>query len=380
MIGMLATTLTALSLIAPVPHLSVDGDRRIGSSGKVPAQLRAPGFEGRIAIEVRGRWSRRFPKKSFAFEARDGEGGNRNVPLLGMPADDDWILYAAYDDRTLMRNALAYDTARWIGRYAARTRYVQLTINGRFHGLYVLMEKLKLLDERVRAGDDGFLLELTSHRQARRKDPAFRLPVTGLPVVWEDPERSDLDRRRARAIRRRAAAAERALYRGAPGAWRRHLHAPAAIDHLLLNELFKNQDGMRTSTFMSGAPGRPLRLGPLWDFDHSMGNSTWGPSATLAGWMLAERPWAQRLYRDGAFARALARRWRELRRDGLQARLLRQVAHHELRLRAAARRDAARWPAGGDRPGGSRRHHVRMLRRWLVRRIDWLDANLPRLG
>jgi CotH kinase protein len=377
---MLATALTALSLMAPLPPVSVEAERRIGSSGKVPAQLRTPGFEDRIAIEVRGRWSRRFPKKSFALETRDGAGGNRNVPLLGMPADDDWILYAAYNDRTLMRNVLAYDTARWLGRYAPRTRYVQLTINGRYHGLYVLMEKVKLLDERVRAGADGFLLELTSHRQSRRKDPSFRLPVTGLPVVWEDPERSDLTRRDAQRIRDRASATERALYRGAAGAWRRHLHAPAAIDHLLLNELFKNQDGMRTSTFMSGAPGKPIRLGPIWDFDHSMGQSTWGPSATLAGWMLAGRPWAERLYRDRAFARAMHRRWRELRGNGLEARLLRQVAQHERRLRAAARRDSARWPAGGDRPRGSRAGHVRALRHWLVRRIDWLDANLPRLG
>jgi hypothetical protein len=257
---------------------------------------------------------------------------------------------------------------------------VELTVNGRYHGLYVLMEKLKVLDERVRAGDDGFLLELTSHAQARRKDPAFRLPVTGLPIVWEDPERSDLGRREARAISRRASAAERALYRSPPGAWRRHLHAPAAIDHLLLNELFKNQDGMRTSTFMSGAPGKLLRLGPIWDFDHSMGRSSWGPSRTLEGWMLARRPWSERLYRDRAFARAMARRWRELRRDGLEARLLRQVAFNERTLRAAARRDSTRWPAGGDRPRGGRHGHVRSLRRWLVRRIAWLDADLPRLG
>ena len=40
----------------------------------------------------------------------------------------DWVLTAAYNDRTLMRNALAYETARSIGRYAARTRFVELVI------------------------------------------------------------------------------------------------------------------------------------------------------------------------------------------------------------------------------------------------------------
>jgi len=379
MLQAMLVTLATAAAPAPLPVVSVEAPRRIGGA-KVRARMRAPEFEGRIEIGVRGRWSRRYPKRSFSLELQDADGGNRNDPLLGMPADDDWILYAAYNDRTLMRNVLAYDTSRWMGRYAARTRFVRLRLNGRYHGVYVLMEKLKLLDERVDAGKGGFLLERTSVRQSRTKDPSFRTPVTRLPVVWADPEREDLRRREAARAGRAVARAERALYRGSPGAWRRHLHGPAAVDHVLLNELFKNQDGMRTSSFMSATPGGPVRLGPIWDFDHSMGNSTWGPSSVLGGWMLAQRPWAERLYADRAFGRAMARRWRELRRAGLEARLLRQVRAHERRLAPAARRDSRRWPAAEHRPRGRRERHVRELRSWLVRRIEWLDANLARLG
>src|SRR5918992_4164431 len=265
--------LAAGLLTATLATVSVDADARIGPR-EVPAQLRVPGFEGQVAIETRGRWSRHFPKKSYALEVRDPDGSNRNVGLLGLPADDDWILYAAYNDRTLIRNVLAYETARRMGRYAARTRFVQLQLNGSYHGVYVLMEKLKLHDDRVR-GD--FLLEMTSPRQARRKDASFRTPIARRPVVWEDPERDDLDRGRALAIRNRVARAERALYRGRPGSWRRHLHAWAAVDFLLVNELFKNQDAMEASTYLTGIGGK-LRLGPVWDFDFSSGNSNRAPS------------------------------------------------------------------------------------------------------
>jgi hypothetical protein len=376
---MLGITLIALTIVAaqPLPQVSIEAEARIGARGKVPAHMLAPGFEGGIGIEVRGRWSRRFPKKSFALEVRDASGDNPDVPLLGMPADDHWVLYAAYNDRTLIRNALAYDTTRWMGRYAARTRFVELRINGDYRGVYLLMEKLKLHERRVR-GD--FLLELTSRRQARRKDPSFRTPLTRRPIVWADPEREELSRRHSMRIRRQVARAERALYRGGAGDWRRHLHAPSTIDFLLINELFKNEDGLHASTFMSAAPGGAIRLGPVWDFDVSTGHSTHGPSRFLRGWMLANRPWAERLYRDRTFARAMARRWRQLRHAGLRARLLRQIDLHTARLADAARRDNARWPAGGDRPRGSRQAHVRELRRWLVRRIAWLDDNLPRLG
>jgi hypothetical protein len=364
---MLAETLLAATLAT----ISVDADARIGRR-EVAAQLRTPGFHGQVAIETRGRWSRRFPKKSYALEVRNPDGSNRDVSLLGLPADDDWILYAAYNDRTLIRNVLAYDTARFMGRYAARTRFVSLRLNGRYHGVYVLMEKLKLHDDRVR-GD--FLLEMTSPRQARRKDPSFRTPIARRPVVWEDPEREDLRRGPALAIRDRVARAERALYRGRPGSWRRHLHAGAAVDYLLVNELFKNQDVMEASTFVTGVRGR-LRLGPVWDFDFSSGNSHRAPSRFLYGWMAAERPWAERLYADRGFRRQMARRWAQLRRGGLRARLLRSVDVYARALAPAARRDSHRWRAGGDRPRGTHAGHVRVLRRWLDRRIAWLDGAL----
>jgi len=368
---MLVAGLVTAALAAGPPTVSVDAERRIGPR-EVAARLRAPGFDGQVAIETRGRWSRHFAKKSYALEIREPDGSNRNVGLLGMPADDDWILYAAYNDRTLIRNVLAYETARRMGRYAARTRFVALRLNGRYHGVYVLMEKLKLHEHRVR-GD--FLLEMTSPRQARRKDPSFRTPVVGRPVVWEDPEREDLRRARAMGIRDRVARAERALYRGRPGAWRRHLHAGAAVDFLLVNELFKNQDAMEVSTFVTGVRGR-LRLGPVWDFDFSSGNSHRAPSRFLAGWMAAERPWAERLYADRAFRRHMARRWAQLRRAGLRAWLLRSVDSYGRALAPAARRDSRRWRAGGDRPRGTHAGHLRTLRRWLDRRIAWLDGNL----
>jgi CotH kinase protein len=356
---------------AALPVISVDAERRIGRR-EVDARVRAPGFEGGAAIEVRGRWSRRFPKQSYAVELREPDGSNLNASLLGLPADDDWILYSAYNDRTLIRNVLAYATANRMGRYAARTRFVQLRLNGRYHGVYVLMEKLKLHDDRVR-GD--FLLEMTSPRQSRRKDPSFRTPLAGRPVVWEDPEREDLKRSRALAIRDRVVRAERALYRGRPGTWRRHLHAGAAADFLLVNELFKNQDAMEVSTYLTGA-GRKLRFGPVWDFDFSSGNSKRAPSRFLHGWMASERPWAERLYADRAFRRHMARRWAQLRRAGLRAWLLRSVDEHGRVLAPAARRDSRRWRPAADRPAGTHATHVRKLRSWLDRRIAWMDGNL----
>jgi hypothetical protein len=361
--------------------VQIDAAGAIPNEPKVPARLRMPGYRGRIGIEQRGQSSLRlFPKKSFAIELRDSRGGDRKVPLLGMPEDGDWVLYAPYNDKSLMRNVVAYETARWMGRYAARTRFVQLRLNGRYHGVYVLMEKLELGDDRV-AGEA--LLEFTFPFQAQFKDRSFLTPVKRRPIVWEDPERADLSRERAKAIARRVRAAERALYRR--GDWRRRIDVASAVDFALVNELFKNQDGFHGSTYMALHDDGKLHMGPVWDFDIAMGNSDYGPSRRLRGWMLRHRDWAERMYRDRSFTRQMAARWRQLREAGLRRHVLATVDRSRAQLRGAVVPNFRRWPVldrriwPNPRARGSYRAELRFLRSWLIRRIRWIDRNVGRL-
>jgi hypothetical protein len=380
LLALLLLATVAPARAAALPTLRIDAPRAIPDEPKLAASLRMPGYSGRIGIERRGQSSLRlFPKQSYAIELRDARGGDRKAPLLGMPADGDWVLYGPYNDKTLMRNVVAYSTARWTGRYAARTRFVELRLNGAHQGVYVLMEKLELGGDRV-AGDA--LLELTFPFQAQTKAPSFRTPVSKRPIVWEDPERGDLSGRRAAAIARRVGAAERALYRR--GSWRARIDEAAAVDFVLIQELFKNQDAFHASTYMTLDGGR-LRLGPVWDFDISMGNSDYGPSRRLQGWMLEQRDWAERLYRDRRFTARMAARWAEWRRDGLRRHVLSTVSRSERALHGAIGRNFARWPVldqriwPNPRARGSYRAETRFLRSWLKRRIGWIDRNIRRL-
>ena len=374
-----AAALAAPAAQAALPVLRIDAAREIPNEPKVSARLRMPGYRGRIGIETRGQSSQTFPKKSFAVELRDAKGEDRKAPLLGMPEDGDWVLYAPYNDKTLMRNVLAYETARWMGRYAARTRFVQLRLNGRNHGVYVLMEKLELGDDRVQG---EALFEFTFPFQAQSKAPSFLTPVKRRPIVWEDPERGDLSRARAGTLAAKVRAAERALY--GRGSWRKRIDESSAVDFALVNELLKNQDAFHASTYMALRGGK-LHLGPVWDFDISTGNSDSGPSRYLPGWMLANADWAERLYRDRRFTRRMATRWRELRRAGLQRQVLRTVDRSRRELRGSVTANFRRWPVLDRKiwpnpvARGSYQAEVRFLRGWLKRRIGWIDRNVGRL-
>ena len=355
---------------------------------------------GRIGIELRGQSSLRFPKQAWSLELRDRErsGDNRDVPLLGMPADDDWILYAGYNDKTLMRNVVAYDTARRLGRYASRTRFVEVRLNGRYHGVYVLMEKLKLNDERIDLAEPAQLLEWTFSYQARRKGRFFRLPVSEYFLLFEDPEREDLGRAPARAGPAAASARPSARstatgFRDPATGWRSHIDEAAAVDYVLINELFKNQDAFHASTYLARARGRPLAARAGVGLRHLDGQLRLRPEP---------RCWRARCSRSApgpsgsTGTRRSSRRWRRagavLRADGLRARLLRD---RRAAPRAGSRRPARpgatsrRWPVLGVRvwpnpPAAVRRttyaSEVRALRWWLKRRIAWMDANVARLG
>ena len=106
-------------------------------------------YNGQITIEIRGSSSQFFPKQSYALETQDSTGANNNVPLMGMPAENDWILHGPYSDKTLMRNAVIYEMGTAIGQYTTRRRYCELYINGDYRGVYMFMENIKRDDNRV---------------------------------------------------------------------------------------------------------------------------------------------------------------------------------------------------------------------------------------
>ena len=75
-------------------------------------------YSGIAQAAIRGTSSANFTKKSFkvtTLNATDGKG--LKFPFLGMPEDDDWILYGPELDATLgMRNYITYNLARASGK------------------------------------------------------------------------------------------------------------------------------------------------------------------------------------------------------------------------------------------------------------------------
>ena len=90
-------------------------------------------------IKHRGGISRAYPKRSFAFKM------DHKRSLAGLPEQRSWILNANYIDKTMMRHKLCFDLFRAMNpqkNQAAQCAFVNVSKNGKYYGLFVLMQKL----------------------------------------------------------------------------------------------------------------------------------------------------------------------------------------------------------------------------------------------
>ena len=65
-----------------------------------------------------------------------------------------WLLISNYKDWTNMRNKLVYELAKYVGMpYTPDSVYVSLYVNHQYRGLYLLIEKLQVADNRIELDD-----------------------------------------------------------------------------------------------------------------------------------------------------------------------------------------------------------------------------------
>lgn len=125
-------------------------------------------------LRYRGATSQGYEKKSFAVKLFDADGEDLDANVLGIREENSWILDAAAVDVSRMRNRALFDIWNEMarlpygsqGRNGTKGDYVELLLNGRYHGLYCLSDKIdrKLLDLKKSTADRtrGLLYKCTT--------------------------------------------------------------------------------------------------------------------------------------------------------------------------------------------------------------------------
>ena len=376
------------------------------------------GYDGHIGIEVRGSSSQFFfPKKQYGFETRDASGEDDAAVLLGLPEESDWILYAPYTDKSLMRDVLAYRLGRATGHYAPRTRYCEVVLNGEYQGIYVLVEKIKRDSERVAvdrlratdvAGDEltgGYILQIDRGNEGEGGHWTSPFPPaypTSAVVRYEfdDPNADDLLPVQEAYIEQFVTGFEALMaspdFADPAAGYAATIDIGSFVDFVLVNELARNVDGYRLSTYLhkdKDSVDPRLRAGPLWDFNLGFGNADYYGGANRTGFQVdfAEAGdgspvpffWP-RLFHEAAFQDSLGARWAGLRQGVLHPDSLAAfIATTAAGLDEAQQRNFVRWPILGEYVwpnayvGETYADEVAYLGTWIAARAAWMDGQFP---
>ncbi|MBX7109776.1 MAG: CotH kinase family protein [Chitinophagales bacterium] len=377
-------------------------------------------FSGHISIEKRGSSSISFPQPSYSFETRDDTGGNLNVSLLTMPEENDWILYAPYNDKSMMRNALIYRLSNEMGRYASRTRFCEVILNNDYQGVYVLEEKIKQdsgrvniaeLKENDNAGDEltgGYILKIDKYDGEQVDGFTSAYPPCDGPDIWQtifiqyhDPQPDQITNEQKSYIQAYTDSFEDALmatdFDDPENGFRKYADEASFIDFALLNEISKNVDGYRWSSFFhkdKASKDGKMTMGPIWDFNLAFGNADYYNGAYSIGWQWdfpcpfnydgGLNPfWWQRLLQDTVYYQHLRCRWQDLRSSVFELNHMHQlIDSFALLLDSAKERQFAKYPILGVYVWPNAYYpatyaeEVDTLKNWITARILWMDDQL----
>ena len=436
-----------------LPYIQILTDAPILNEPKVSGELRI--FERNelthtqaMGIEYRGSTSYRLSdKKSFGVEIWDETGNDLSVELLGMPAEEDWILmgqvFRASEnilfDTTFLFHRLGYEIFRSMGNYAARSRFVELEINGQYQGIYLLMEKLKRDENRINiqsiseidnSGDGltgGYILKIdkTSGSEVGTGQPldyfdnnwaddarytdavSFRSDFSiygeelqeapfGEPYhanqyletyfVYEYPDYKLITPEQKNYLQNEIGQFERALLER-DGSYTNFIDLQSFVDYFILNELTMNEDAYRLSTFLYKDRNGPIHLGPVWDLNigyHRKWNrvpeSDWianfNDHVPEDAWMVPF--WWDILLEEDSFKSLLKSRWQTLRSGSLQISTIESRIDSDVKTlkdSGAIQRNFERW-TGIDVDYDA---EIAALKDYLGRRINWMDQKIAQM-
>ena len=317
-------------------------------------------IEASIRIRLRGNTSRRFPKKSYRLELVEADGAKRDLALCGLRADDDWILNPMYSDTSKIREAMAYwlwDEINSRGRAAAGSRlaYVEVWLNGAYHGLYCLQERI----DRKQVGADkamGILYKVVANDRPEVAELLIAGSAEtcgGLALAFAGSA--------VESIWAPAADYMAILNGDAPGGGAR-LSRQNAVDYALWSLLVQARDNHFKNMFIHCAweDGGYVLYRIPWDLNHTFGDLWDGESPEtnyvtygISAFALDDGMKAL-IEADPTLLDGMRTRWAELRAGPITEKRILDKAHALFEtLYPAILQDTARWPACGMGEGSA---------------------------
>jgi len=349
-----------------------------------------------MKIRGRGNYSWKLAeKKSYKLKLTD------EINLLGVGSlSKTWCLLANHCDQSLLRNYIVSKLCQELSgiAWSPDCINVELYLNGEYQGVYLLIEDVKVAEDKINIDDDvesdvntGYLLQMTYN-----SDEAYHFEVDGYNYDIKSDLSSDaeLAAEQLEYIKFLVEACWNAVECGDVDFILEYMDIDSIIDTYLIEEFTKNLDVGYDSFFMYKDRDGKLTFGPVWDFDISLGNSNehgcQNPEKMYASDDCCinhhSNNWFVKLMEQDWFVELVVERWQQEEIQELfryASLLVKETAEDNYE---AFCHNFDRWPIFGERQNleplqvlllHSYREHYEHLCDWMDERFEWLNEKSP---
>ncbi len=318
-----------------------------------------------VPMQIRGRGNSTWglPKKPYKIKL------DNKANLLGMDAKaKDWVLLANYGDKSLIRNALAFEIGSYLGMsFTPSVRFVDLAVNGDYVGNYMVTDQVEVQKQRVAITEQdsadvdlpnitgGYLLEIDGFAGS---EAVWFQTSRGLQVTIKSPDEETINANQRGYISDYIQQFENVVfsstYKNPDTGYRAWVDSTSLINWYIACELTGNPDCFWSTNIYKQRNDPKIYWGPLWDYDIAFDNDNRFTNASTSMMRnVAFYPPCKnlvlRFWSDPWFVRAVDRRWNEIRQSGLSSHLQNYITEKYRELYASQELNYERWPVLSSR-------------------------------
>lgn len=218
-----------------------------------------------------------YPKKPYRIKFEE------KVSVFGEKANKSWVLLALYNDFSAVKDRLAFTMADALGTdvFVPSYNYVELYLNGKYNGLYLMTDQVDEnkgragvktdVDEMENADDVPFLVELDDYAPNEGEEGIDWFSVAGHPYNIKYPERDERNEEIAdeqfNYIKNYVQRVQTACEEGDYETFAELVDVDSFIDFYIVQEVMGQPELNWKSVYMHKAVGEKMKMGPVWDFD-----------------------------------------------------------------------------------------------------------------
>lgn len=243
-----------------------------------------------LEIKVRGNSTasvgngKRPYRLKFASKKTSSDGKAHKHDLLGLGYEKrNWVLLANAGDKTMLRNALTCELAKYVGMpFCPGYKYVDLVISSLYRGTYQVTDQVEVGSNRIDIDEDtGWYVEQVSW-QSMAEEPYVpaEWPMPNI-VCIKNPDTDDYTTEQIDALKAEvktwAKAWANSFYDTSKSGWRAYNDVETFIKYYIATEITGDIDAYFVFKGYR-MPDGPFFWGPIWDKDLAYGNYQDGSS------------------------------------------------------------------------------------------------------